>query len=131
MVVLDASALLELILSTAVGKRLAQRLESPALSLHAPHLVDLEVLSVLRRELRAGRIDALRAANARQHLLELDLERHSHEPLVERIWALRENLSAYDAAYVALAEVLDCPLLLRDARVARASGIRCRVELVD
>jgi len=128
LVVLDASALIELVLSTATGKKLTERLAAPTQSLHVPHVADLEVLSVLRREMRAGRIDAQRANNARQHLLELDLERHAHEPLVERIWALRDNLSAYDAAYVALAEALDCPLISRDAHLAGAPGIRCRIE---
>ncbi len=130
LVVLDASALVELVLATATGKKLADRIASPAISVHVPHLADLEVLSVLRRELRDGHIDAGRANLARQHLRELDLRRHAHDALAERIWPLRDNLSAYDAAYVALAEGLDGVLLARDARLARAAGLRCRVELL-
>lgn len=130
MIVLDASALLELILSTSAGKQLAQRLDSPRESLHVPHITDLEILNALRRELRAGRIDAERATNALHFLANLDLDRHSHEPLIRRIWELRDNLSACDAACVALAEILDCPLLTADARLSRASGARCTMELL-
>jgi predicted nucleic acid-binding protein len=130
LIVLDASALLELVLSTSAGKQLAQRLDSPRESLHAPHITDLEILNALRRELRAGRIDAVRATNALHFLANLDLERHSHEPMIRRIWELKDNLSAYDAAYVALAEILDCPLLTADARLSHAPGARCTVELL-
>jgi predicted nucleic acid-binding protein len=130
LIVLDASALLELVLATSAGKKLAVRLDSPSESMHVPHLVDLEILNVLRRELRAGRIDAHRAVTALRHLAELDLDRHPHETLLPRVWAMRSNLSAYDAAYVALAEALDCPLLTRDARLARSPGMRCRVEVL-
>jgi predicted nucleic acid-binding protein len=130
LIVLDASALLELLLGTSAGKQLAGRLDSPSESLHVPHVADLEILNALRRLLRAGRIDARRAEGALRHLAELDLDRHPHELLLQRVWALRDNLSAYDAIYVALAEALGCPLLTRDARLARSAGIRCRIEVL-
>lgn len=128
MIVLDASAILELLLNTETGARVADRVADPRLSLHAPHLVDLEVAQALRRYAAAGAIETDRAARALVRLLELDLERWSHEPLLTRIWDLRANLTAYDAAYVALAEVLDAPLLTLDARIAAAPGVKAMIE---
>lgn len=130
MIVLDASTLIELILSTAAGKAVARRIAAPDVGLHVPHLADLEVSQVLRRYVREGTIDALTAATALDDMRALDLQRHAHEPFIGRVWALHANLSAYDAAYVALAEVLACPLLTRDVRLAQAPGVRCRIEVV-
>jgi len=87
-------------------------------SLHAPHLLDLEVVQVLRRYAASGALSGERALLALQDLSALDLERYPHEPLLGRIWQLRKKMSAYDAAYVALAEALDAPLLTFDARLA-------------
>lgn len=98
--------------------------------LHAPHLVDLEVLSVLRRQAGAGSLDKRRAGFALQDLVELPLTRYPHTPFARRVWELRGNLTPYDAAYVALAETLGCPLVTADARLARAPGIRCDVEVL-
>jgi len=130
MTVLDASALVELLLGTEAGRRVAVRIADPTLALHVPHLADVEVAQALRRYVREGALDRDSAAAALEDLRALDLERHSHEPLLERVWALRDNLTAYDAVYVALAEALECALLTCDGRLARAPGLSRRVELV-
>ena len=130
MIVLDASALVELVLGTASGRGIAARVADPAVSLHAPHLADVEVAQALRRYTRDGELDALDARAALDDFRALDLQRHAHEPLLDRVWALRENLSAYDAVYVALAEALDAVLLTCDGRLARAPSFAARVELV-
>jgi predicted nucleic acid-binding protein len=131
MIVLDASALVELLLGTKAGRSVATRIADPATSLHAPHLADVEVAQTLRRYVRAGEIDLAAAAAALDDLRALDLERHSHEPLLGRVWALRQNLTAYDAVYAALAEALDTKLLTCDGRMARAPGMARRVEIVS
>ena len=130
MIVLDASALVELLLNTAAGRTIATRIADPALGLHVPHLADIEVAQALRRYAKDGELDAADAAVALEDLRSLDLQRHAHEPLLDRVWELRHNLSAYDAVYVALAEVLDTVLLTCDGRLARAPGVARRVELV-
>jgi len=129
-IVLDASALVELLLSTAAGRTIATRIADPAVALHVPHLADIEVAQALRRYAKDGELDAGDAMVALEDLQSLDLQRHAHEPLLERVWELRQNLSAYDAVYVALAEVLDAVLLTCDGRLARAPGLARRVELV-
>jgi predicted nucleic acid-binding protein len=128
-IVLDASAVLELLLGTPPGRAIAARIQDPALALHVPHVLDVEVAQVLRRYTREGQLEAAEAAEALDALRTLDLERHAHEPLLDRIWALRQNLTAYDAAYVALAEALDAVLLTCDRRLARATASSRRVEL--
>jgi predicted nucleic acid-binding protein len=128
LIVLDASALIELLLRTRVGREVSRRVASPELTLHAPHLLDLEVAQVLRRYVRIRVLGAARAQLALGHLRDLDLARYPHEPFLARIWSLRENLTAYDAAYVALAEALDAPLLTCDARMASAVGHGVQVE---
>lgn len=130
MIVLDASAIVELLLSTARGRRIADRLKDPALGLHVPHLVDVEVTQTLRRLLRDGDIDSASAKSALEVLQQLDLERHAHNSLLIRVWALRANLTVYDAVYVALAEALKAPLLTCDTKLARAPGTRCSIELI-
>jgi predicted nucleic acid-binding protein len=130
-IVLDASALVELLLNTAAGRTIATRIADPALGVHVPHLADIEVAQALRRYANEGDLEAVDAATALEELRSLDLQRHAHEPLLDRVWALRKNLSAYDAVYVALAEVLDTVLLTCDARLARAPGTARRVELVN
>jgi predicted nucleic acid-binding protein len=131
MIVLDASALLELLLGSEPGRRIAARISDPRLGLHTPHLADVEVAQALRRYVREGALDAGAAASVLADLRSLDLERHGHEPLLERVWALRENVTAYDAVYVALAEALDATLVTCDGRLARAPGVQARVELVS
>lgn len=130
-VILDASVVVELVLGTRVGARVRQRLLDPRISLHGPELLDLEVLNVLRRYVQAGRIAADRAETAVRRLNELDLRRYRHGPMLPRIWSWRTNLSAYDATYVTLAEVLGGPLLTTDARLSRAPGLPVPVELFD
>ncbi len=130
MIVLDASAIVELLLGTKRGRVIADRIADPAVALHVPHVVDVEVLQAFRRYVRHGEFDDRAAGEAIRCLHDLDLERHAHEPLADRIWALRANLTAYDAAYVALAEVLDASLLTCDARLARAPGMQGRAALV-
>ncbi|MEA2219839.1 MAG: hypothetical protein QOJ35_2465 [Solirubrobacteraceae bacterium] len=99
-------------------------------SLAAPELIDLETTSVIRGQSRAGQLDVRRAGLALTDLVELPLRRAPHRPLLARCWELRENLTVYDAAYVALAEVLDVVLLTADARLAKAPGPRCEIELL-
>ena len=130
MIVLDASALVELLLGTDQGRSIAARIADPGLGLHAPHLADVEVTQALRRYVREGELDPASAATALEELRSLDLERHGHEPLLDRVWALRHNLTAYDAVYVALAEALDSALLTCDGRLAGAPVVSRRVELV-
>ena len=95
MIVLDASALVELILDTPTGQAIAGRIADPSEGLHVPHLVDIEVVQALRRYVREGEIDVDTAATALDDLQALDLQRHAHEPLLERVWELRKNLTAY------------------------------------
>lgn len=112
-----------------MGEAARSRLTTDA-SHHAPELVDLEVVSVLRRLLRLGTIDQRRAAQAVEDLERHPLRRYSHEALLGRVWGLRDNLSPYDAAYVALAEVLEATLVTADAGLAGAPGPRCRIEVL-
>jgi predicted nucleic acid-binding protein len=129
-IVLDASALVELILDTPTGQLVADRIADPAEGLHVPHLADVEVVQALRRYLREGEIEADTAEVALDDLRALDLQRHAHEPLLGRVWELRENLTAYDAVYVALAEVLDAVLLTCDRRLSQAPRVGRRVTLM-
>jgi len=129
-IVLDASAALELLLRTRAGEVIEPRVFRPGESLHAPHLLDVEVAQVLRRFARAGDLDEARGREVLQDLVDLRIERYSHELLLPRIWELRHSATAYDAAYLALAELLDAPLLTRDARLAKASGHRAVVDVI-
>jgi predicted nucleic acid-binding protein len=129
-IVLDASAAIELLLRTAVGQVVAKRIAAPSTSLHAPYLLDLEVAQVLRRYCSQQMLSSARARVALDDLGALKLTRYAHDPMLARIWALRENLSAYDAAYVALAESLKAPLVTLDTRVSHAPGHRAVVEVI-
>ncbi|RBP15774.1 putative nucleic acid-binding protein [Roseiarcus fermentans] len=130
MIVVDASALLEFLLRTPAASAVEERLFSAGEALHAPHLVDLEIAQVLRRYVRGGQMPAGRGREALDDLGALRLARWPHDALLPRVWALRANLTAYDAAYVALAEALDAPLVTRDRRLAAAPGLRARVEVL-
>ena len=130
MIVLDASAVVELLLDTPTGRRVAILLDDPAVGVHVPHLLDVEVTSALRRYVRDGALDREDAAAALEDLVALDFQRHSHEALVERAWALRDNLSAYDAVYVALAEALPARLFTCDRRLAKAPGTKVKAEVI-
>ena len=130
MIVLDASAVMELLLGTQQGRSVAESIADPRIALHAPHLIDVEVTQALRRYVREGELDVASATAALDDLRALDIERHGHEPLLDRVWALRDNLTAYDAVYVALAEALDATLLTCDGKLARSIAGSPRVELV-
>lgn len=129
MIVLDASVALEVLLRTAASSSLEQRLFGSEETLHAPHLIDVEVAQVLRRFAASGHVDAERCRQALADLADFPLTRYPHELLLPRVWELRRNMTAYDAVYVALAEALDATLLTRDRRLASAPGCRARVEL--
>lgn len=130
MIVLDASALVELLLNTPTGEVIAGRIADPSIGLHVPHLADVEVAQTLRQFVSDGDLDPAAAVAAIEDLRALDLQRHGHEPLLDRVWALRNNLTAYDAIYWALAEALDTKVLTCDGRLSRAPGAAARVELV-
>ena len=130
MIVVDASAVLEALLQTPAAQAVEDWLFAPRQTLHAPHLLDVEVAQVIRRYAANGEIDAERGRMALADLADLPLRRYPHDFLLPRIWNLRNNLTAYDAAYIALAEALDAPLLTRDRRLATAAGHRARIELV-
>jgi predicted nucleic acid-binding protein len=111
------------------GEYMRERLRGETLV--APELVDLEVVSVWRRHVAAKLMPARRAASALADLAELPLRRSSHQPFLPRLWELRHVVTPYDAAYIALAEVLDAVLVTADARMSRASGVNCEVEVID
>lgn len=123
----DASALVQMLLDCGPDGRWAtDRLA--ARTLLAPAVVDFEVANVLRRHESSGQTSADQAAQAHADLRDLAVERWPYEPLAWRVWQLRHNLSSYDASYVALAELLDIPLVTLDRRIARAPGVRCPVQ---
>jgi predicted nucleic acid-binding protein len=128
-IVLDASAAIDWLLQTAAGQQIETRIYSRSESLHAPHLLDLEVAQVLRRLAREATVSAQRADQALQDLLSLRLTRYPHFVFLPHIWRLRHNLSAYDAAYVALTEKLGATLVTRDARLAASSIRGVNIEL--
>lgn len=130
MIVIDASALLEMLLRTPRADQLLQRTLDPSVRMHAPHLLDVEVTQVLRRLALHKEITAARAEEALDDFSDLAIERHEHQALVSRIWRLRDSMTAYDGAYVALAEALNAPLLTCDAKLAGACGHRATIELV-
>lgn len=129
MIVVDAS-----VLASALGDDgddgACARDELAGERLFAPELIDLEVASVWRRAARAGRLGDRRARQAVADLASLPLARAPHQPLMGRIWELRHNLTPYDAAYVALAEALEAPLLTADGGLTRAAGPRCEIKLI-
>ena len=129
MIVLDASAAVDWLLHTPAGLQIEKRIYSRNESLSAPHLIDVEIGQVLRRLVREAKISADRAAEAIEDLLDLRLTRYPHFVLLPRIWQLRNNFSAYDAAYVALAEQLDATLITRDAGMSSAPGHAASIEL--
>lgn len=131
MIVIDASALTELLLRTQLGAKVEVRALSPEVRLHAPHLLDVEIAQVLRRLVQLKQISAGRAREALEDHLELFIERAPQREMLERIWELRDSLTAYDAAYIALAEALDAPLVTCDAKLARAHGHQANVDLIQ
>ena len=125
MIVVDASAALAALLNDGPARRLLS-----AETLHSPHLIDAEVASGLRRQVRANTVGATEGWNALDTWRRLGISRYGIQGVLERIWELRDNVSSYDACYVALAESLGCPLLTADARLSNAPGIRCPITVV-
>lgn len=128
--VLDASALIEVLLRMPAAAAVEARIGAAQATLQAPHLLYMEVTQVLRRFVSAGIIDEERGKAALADLVAYPLRRYPHVQLLQRVWELRANLTAYDATYVALAEALDVPLLTRDRRIAEAAGHAARVHVV-
>jgi len=128
--VLEASAALAAFLGTGVNSTsIRVRIEAPGESLHAPQLLDVEMLHALRGLVLRGDVSRARDEEVREDFASLRWSRYSHVAFLDRIWELKDNLTAYDATYVALAEALSAPLVTTDARLARAPGIRADVEV--
>lgn len=131
MIVIDASALLEILLRSDRADRLLARTLGAAERLHAPHLLDIEVASVVRRLVQRKDITLARAGQVFDDFARLFIERHPHGPLLPRIWELRDAMTAYDGAYVVLAEALGAPLVTCDGKLARAHGHRAKIEMIE
>ena len=119
-----------MLLGGPAANALVARFLAPAQAIHAPHLIDLEIAQGLRRHVQAGIMAVQSADVALETWRRLPIRRWGHEALLRRTWALRANLTAYDAAYVALAEALDAVLVTTDAKIGRAPGHSARVEVV-
>lgn len=130
MIVADASVIIEVLLRTDAAHRIESRLFDSNETIHVPHLLDVEVAQVVRRYALRGELSPHRGERMLELLSRFPMARYSHEPLLRRIWTLRANLTAYDAAYVALAEGLRATLVTRDERLAAAPGHRATIELV-
>ena len=130
MIVVDASVLLEVLLNTPAGTLVARRLFAEDETLHVPHLLDVEVAQVLRRYALAGDIGPDRGLQALEDLAGFPMTRYPHDLFLPRIWELRHNVTAYDAAYIALAETLAAPLVTRDAKLASVARRFAEIELI-
>lgn len=130
MIVVDASAVLELLLKRPLANAVAERLFDTGETLHAPHLIDIETVHVLRRYARIGEQQADRLWLALDDFYSLQIQRYSHTMLLPRIWELRHNVTAYDATYIALAELLGAALLTCDRRLAGSPGHAATIDLV-
>lgn len=131
MIVVDASAIVALLLSLEGSDEVTDRISGAGQSLHAPDLLGAEVAQVLRRYSLTGDLDDARGRDALVDFADLGIERYGHEPFLPRVWELRHNLTAYDALYVALAEALDVPVLTMDGRLATSPGHTARIDLVQ
>ena len=130
MIVLDASALLEILLRTSKGQHIREQYMVEGESFHVPHLLDLEVAQVLRRYIHHASLPDRRVAQALEDFIDFPLIRYPHTALLPRVWALRDNLTAYDAVYVALAEALEVSMITCDAHLATASRRAVHIILV-
>jgi predicted nucleic acid-binding protein len=130
LIVVDASAILEVLLRTPAAEAIEERIFAPETTIHAPHLIDLEIAQVLRRYVRSSQLKPERGSQALQDLQAFPLNRYPHEPFLARIWELRHNVTAYDAAYLALAETLPAPLVTRDTRLLAIDGISTVIEVI-
>jgi predicted nucleic acid-binding protein len=129
MIVLDTSAAVDWLLQTPTGLRIEQRIYANQDTLHSVHLIDVEFVQVLRRLVREGALTPRRAEEAMEDMAALRITRYAPVVLMQRIWQLRQNLTACDAAYVALAEALQAPLITRDHRIASAPGHSAAIEV--
>ena len=130
MIVLDASSAVAVLLNLGTGASgIRERMDRADGGLHVPHLFEVEVMNVLRRYALNDTLSTERARLALNRLYDMRVTRYPHTTLLPRIWELKDNITAYDAAYVALAETLEAPLVTRDERLSRAPGIRATVEL--
>lgn len=128
MIVLDSSAAVDYLLGyERLGPWVRDRLVVEQWDVHAPHLIDIEVLGVLRGLVNRGELEPATGREVAEALGQLRIRRHPHVHLLSRIWELRDNVGAHDAAFVALAEALDASLLTTDLRLARAPGVHARV----
>jgi predicted nucleic acid-binding protein len=128
MLVVDTSAIVDALVGQSPKPQLITRLSTDA-DLHAPHLLDVELLHALRRLVSTGRLSEDRAAEARADFADMVILRYPHQPLADRVWELRHNVGAYDATFLALAEALEVPLVTCDARLARAQAHHANIEL--
>jgi predicted nucleic acid-binding protein len=129
-IVVDSSVILEVLLRTKSAQTIEKKIFSRGQTLHAPHLIDLEIAQVIRRYASAGEITSERGTQAIEDFTDLRITRYPHDILLPRIWDLRTNMTAYDAAYVVLAEILDSPLLTRDSKLSRSSVTTAKVQLI-
>ncbi len=130
MIVVDASAILEVLLRTPAAGVIEDRILADGETLHAPHLLDLEVAQVLRRYVIVGTMSPDRGTDALDDLRDFRMTRYSHTIFLPRIWELRSNMTAYDAAYIALAESLGATLLTRDRRLSKSPGHDAAIEVI-
>jgi predicted nucleic acid-binding protein len=130
-IVIDASIVLSLVLNDYRAPAVRARLSAPGETLHAPHLLDVDTLGALGRQVRAGRVPESRGGVATQALADLPVTRHEHAPLLGRVWQLQPVMGARDASYVALAEGLDAALLTLDRHLAEVVPPTCSVELLS
>ena len=130
MIVVDASAVLELLLQSERAEAVAAVVFAPSQRMHAPQLLDIEVVQVLRRLIQHKELVAARASSALDDYTSMAIERHAHTALLRRVFELRDSMTSYDGAYVALAEALDAPLATCDARLARSHGHRVKITLI-
>jgi len=124
-IVADASTVVSALFSDGMAREIVQREQ-----VQAPHLIDSEVAHVLRARVRRQVIDATTGWDLLHRFRWMAITRHGTFAMLDRVWELRDNLTAYDAAYVALAEAIDCPLVTADARISRAPGLRCSVTVL-